>query len=218
VLMIFGAADRRWEPSAAHQYDPMPNARVVMLPGVGTYPCSMRPRRPASCCWTSWQQTLTPARDRRGKSRELSAPRAIGGWPFADSTRFQVVAVPWVCRTCPPVNGTSRRRCVQPGVDRVSPPLHRTVEAERGGEPVNCGRQVLGFGLIPSGMVPTGEHRCFVRGFEGVGTFILCAAGLRPSSTTPAGRLLNWPRRPVRVGLHFGTRQQPHAVGNLTTC
>jgi len=38
LLVIFGAADRRWEPSSAHQYDRIPNARVVMLPGVGHIP------------------------------------------------------------------------------------------------------------------------------------------------------------------------------------
>jgi pimeloyl-ACP methyl ester carboxylesterase len=35
VLVIFGAADPRWEPSSAHQYDAVPKARVEMLPGVG---------------------------------------------------------------------------------------------------------------------------------------------------------------------------------------
>ncbi|MFD0733108.1 alpha/beta hydrolase [Planotetraspora mira] len=38
VLVIFGAADPRWEPSSAHQYDAVPNARVEMLPGVGHLP------------------------------------------------------------------------------------------------------------------------------------------------------------------------------------
>jgi pimeloyl-ACP methyl ester carboxylesterase len=38
VLVIFGAADRRWEPSSAHQYDAVPNARVELLPGVGHMP------------------------------------------------------------------------------------------------------------------------------------------------------------------------------------
>lgn len=38
LLVIFGAADRRWEPSSAHQYDRIPNARVVILPGVGHIP------------------------------------------------------------------------------------------------------------------------------------------------------------------------------------
>jgi pimeloyl-ACP methyl ester carboxylesterase len=38
VLVIFGNADRRWEPSSAHQYDAVPNARVELLPGVGHTP------------------------------------------------------------------------------------------------------------------------------------------------------------------------------------
>jgi pimeloyl-ACP methyl ester carboxylesterase len=38
VLVIFGTADRRWEPSSAHQYEAVPNARVEMLPGVGHIP------------------------------------------------------------------------------------------------------------------------------------------------------------------------------------
>lgn len=38
VLVIFGAADPRWEPSSAHQYDVVPNARVEQLPGVGHLP------------------------------------------------------------------------------------------------------------------------------------------------------------------------------------
>ncbi|MFI7614004.1 alpha/beta fold hydrolase [Nonomuraea terrae] len=38
VLVIFGAADSRWEPSSAHQYDAVPNARVELLPGVGHLP------------------------------------------------------------------------------------------------------------------------------------------------------------------------------------
>ncbi|MFI9103652.1 alpha/beta fold hydrolase [Streptomyces fildesensis] len=38
VLVIFGAADPRWEPSSAHQYDAVPNARLEMLPGIGHMP------------------------------------------------------------------------------------------------------------------------------------------------------------------------------------
>jgi pimeloyl-ACP methyl ester carboxylesterase len=38
VLVIFGAADPRYEPSSAHRYDAVPNARVEMLPGVGHLP------------------------------------------------------------------------------------------------------------------------------------------------------------------------------------
>lgn len=38
VLAIFGAADPRWDPASARQYDAVPNARVEMLPGVGHLP------------------------------------------------------------------------------------------------------------------------------------------------------------------------------------
>jgi pimeloyl-ACP methyl ester carboxylesterase len=38
VQVIFGAADPRWEPSSAHRYDVVPDARVELLPGVGHLP------------------------------------------------------------------------------------------------------------------------------------------------------------------------------------
>ncbi|MGP4025317.1 alpha/beta fold hydrolase [Actinomadura sp. 3N407] len=38
VLVVFGAADPRWEPSSAHQYDAVPNARVELVPRVGHIP------------------------------------------------------------------------------------------------------------------------------------------------------------------------------------
>jgi len=38
VLVIFGAADPRWEPSSAHQYNVVPDTRVELLPGVGHIP------------------------------------------------------------------------------------------------------------------------------------------------------------------------------------
>jgi pimeloyl-ACP methyl ester carboxylesterase len=38
VLVIFGAADPRWDPSTARRYDAVPTARVEMLPGVGHLP------------------------------------------------------------------------------------------------------------------------------------------------------------------------------------
>ncbi|UNS96395.1 alpha/beta hydrolase [Streptomyces tubbatahanensis] len=38
TLVIFGAADPRWEPSSAHQYDTVPGTRVELLPGVGHVP------------------------------------------------------------------------------------------------------------------------------------------------------------------------------------
>lgn len=38
VLVIFGAADPRWDPSSAHRYEAVPDARVEFLPGVGHLP------------------------------------------------------------------------------------------------------------------------------------------------------------------------------------
>ncbi|MEV5412969.1 alpha/beta hydrolase [Thermopolyspora sp. NPDC052614] len=38
VLVIFGDADPRWEPSSAHRYGAVPGARVELLPGVGHTP------------------------------------------------------------------------------------------------------------------------------------------------------------------------------------
>ncbi|MFD8687536.1 alpha/beta fold hydrolase [Streptomyces sp. NPDC059651] len=38
VLVVFGAADPRWEPSSAHRYEAVPNGRVELLPGVGHIP------------------------------------------------------------------------------------------------------------------------------------------------------------------------------------
>jgi pimeloyl-ACP methyl ester carboxylesterase len=38
VLVVFGAADPRWDPASARQYDAVPDARVEMLPGVGHLP------------------------------------------------------------------------------------------------------------------------------------------------------------------------------------
>jgi pimeloyl-ACP methyl ester carboxylesterase len=38
VLVIFGAADPRWDPSSAHRYEVVPNARIELLPGVGHIP------------------------------------------------------------------------------------------------------------------------------------------------------------------------------------
>lgn len=38
VLVIFGGADPRWEPSSAHRYNAVPDARVELLPGVGHLP------------------------------------------------------------------------------------------------------------------------------------------------------------------------------------
>jgi pimeloyl-ACP methyl ester carboxylesterase len=38
LLVIFGAADPRWDPASAREYDAVPGARVEMLPGVGHVP------------------------------------------------------------------------------------------------------------------------------------------------------------------------------------
>ncbi|MCT2584825.1 alpha/beta fold hydrolase [Actinophytocola gossypii] len=38
VLVVFGAADPRWEPTSARRYEAVPTARVEMLPGVGHLP------------------------------------------------------------------------------------------------------------------------------------------------------------------------------------
>jgi pimeloyl-ACP methyl ester carboxylesterase len=38
VLVIFGAADPRWGPASARQYEVVPEARIEMLPGVGHVP------------------------------------------------------------------------------------------------------------------------------------------------------------------------------------
>jgi pimeloyl-ACP methyl ester carboxylesterase len=38
VLVIFGDADPRWDPSSAHRYEAVPDTRVELLPGVGHLP------------------------------------------------------------------------------------------------------------------------------------------------------------------------------------
>src|SRR5262245_61311591 len=38
LLVIFGAADPRYDPSSARRYDAVPNSRVELLPGVGHVP------------------------------------------------------------------------------------------------------------------------------------------------------------------------------------
>ncbi|MFI6482816.1 alpha/beta fold hydrolase [Nonomuraea sp. NPDC050663] len=43
TLVIFGAADPRWEPSSARQYEAVPGARIDLLPGVGHLPMMEAP-------------------------------------------------------------------------------------------------------------------------------------------------------------------------------
>ena len=38
VLVVFGAADPRWDPASARRYDAVPGARVEMLAGIGHVP------------------------------------------------------------------------------------------------------------------------------------------------------------------------------------
>lgn len=45
VLVIFGAADPRWDPSSVHQYVTVPNARIEQLPDVGHFPMLEAPER-----------------------------------------------------------------------------------------------------------------------------------------------------------------------------
>ncbi|MFJ2770433.1 alpha/beta fold hydrolase [Streptomyces sp. NPDC087300] len=35
LLVVFGAADPRWDPKSAHEYAVVPNARIELLPGIG---------------------------------------------------------------------------------------------------------------------------------------------------------------------------------------
>ncbi|MEU7784814.1 alpha/beta hydrolase [Amycolatopsis sp. NPDC049159] len=44
VLVVFGAADPRWDPRSAHQYEAVPGARVELLPGVGHIPLFEAPK------------------------------------------------------------------------------------------------------------------------------------------------------------------------------
>jgi pimeloyl-ACP methyl ester carboxylesterase len=48
LLVIFGAADRRWRPASAADYHTVPGATVEMLPGIGHTPILEDPRRTAA--------------------------------------------------------------------------------------------------------------------------------------------------------------------------
>ena len=62
VLVIFGAADPRYEPSSAHQYDAVPDARVEMLPGVGHMPILEAPETTSAIllCFTATTADTPP--------------------------------------------------------------------------------------------------------------------------------------------------------------
>ena len=66
VLVIFGGADPRWEPSSAYRYDAVPGARVAQLPGVGHLPMLEAPD-PTSQLLLDFAATAagTPSRDPR---------------------------------------------------------------------------------------------------------------------------------------------------------
>lgn len=66
VLVIFGAADPRWQPSSAHDYDSVPNARVEQLPDVGHLPMLEAPE-PTGRLLLAFAATAadTSSRDRR---------------------------------------------------------------------------------------------------------------------------------------------------------
>jgi pimeloyl-ACP methyl ester carboxylesterase len=48
LLVVFGAEDRRWEPSSAADYEAVPGARVEMMPGLGHSPMLEDPARTAA--------------------------------------------------------------------------------------------------------------------------------------------------------------------------
>ncbi len=66
VLVIFGAADPRWDPASAHHYDAVPTARVQMLPGVGHLPMFEAPEATGELL-LAFTATVagTPPRDHR---------------------------------------------------------------------------------------------------------------------------------------------------------
>ncbi|NUT96425.1 MAG: alpha/beta hydrolase [Saccharothrix sp.] len=58
VLVVFGAADPRWDPSSAHQYEVVPDARIELLPGVGHIPMLEAPGTTSELLlgWTARQR------------------------------------------------------------------------------------------------------------------------------------------------------------------
>ncbi|MBP2328030.1 pimeloyl-ACP methyl ester carboxylesterase [Kibdelosporangium banguiense] len=61
VLVIFGTADPRWDPSSVRQYEAVPNARIELLSGVGHLPTFEVPEATSELLlsWTSRQRTLS---------------------------------------------------------------------------------------------------------------------------------------------------------------
>jgi pimeloyl-ACP methyl ester carboxylesterase len=65
VLVIFGTADPRWDPSSAHQYDAVPDARVELLPGTGHMPMLEAPEATSRLLLDFTATGAAPARDPR---------------------------------------------------------------------------------------------------------------------------------------------------------
>lgn len=61
VLVISGAADRRWDPASAHHYTAAPNARLEILPDVGHVPLVEAPELTAELL-LSFAAANTPPR------------------------------------------------------------------------------------------------------------------------------------------------------------
>lgn len=61
VLVIFGTADPRWDPSSVRQYEAVPNARIELLSGVGHLPMFEVPEATSErlLSWTSRQRTIS---------------------------------------------------------------------------------------------------------------------------------------------------------------
>ncbi len=67
VLVVFGAADPRWDPSSAHEYEVVPGVRIELLSGVGHLPVFEVPETTGGLLsgWTSRQRAVgTPHRTR----------------------------------------------------------------------------------------------------------------------------------------------------------